>query len=129
MENPAYVIGTNKEKNALYLGKNENLFSNKLTAGEVNLLTGEPFEENIEYDIKIRYSTKTSKGRVKNLPDGKIEVSFTEPQRAITPGQSVVLYKEDLLVGGGVIMWYNYLVTRIRGGEICLQLKKLEEDL
>lgn len=104
MEYPAYVIGTDKEKNALYLGKNENLFSNKLTAGEVNLLTGETFEENIEYDIKIRYSTKTSKGRVKNLPDGKIEVSFTEPQRAITPGQSVVLYKGDLLVGGGVIM-------------------------
>ncbi len=104
MEYPAYVIKTDQEKNALYLGKNENLFSDKLIAGEINLLTGVSFDEDTEYDIKIRYSTRTSKGKVRSLLQGKIKVSFTEPQRAITPGQSVVLYKEDLLVGGGVIM-------------------------
>lgn len=104
LEYPAYVIGTDKEKNALYLGKNENLFSNKLIAGEINLLVGGSFDENEEYDIKIRYSVRTSKGRVKNLSKGRVEISFTEAQRAITPGQSVVLYKDDLLVGGGVIL-------------------------
>jgi len=104
MEYPAYVVGMDKVKNALYLGRNENLFSDKLIAGQVNSTTGKIFDEDVEYDIKIRYSVKTSTGKVKNLTDGKIEVIFKEPQRAITPGQSVVLYNQELLVGGGVIM-------------------------
>lgn len=104
MEYPAYVIATDIEKNALYLGEPENLFSNKLTASEINLLDGGAFEEDWEYDIKIRYSVRTAKGKVKYLPDGNIQVLFSEPQRAITPGQSVVFYKKNLLIGGGVIL-------------------------
>ncbi len=103
LEYPAYVVGWDQNKNILQIGKNEDLFSDRLIAGEINKLDGNPFEEDLEYDIKIRYSVKTSKGKVKNLRDNKIEVHFTEAQRAITPGQSVVIYKKDRLIGGGVI--------------------------
>lgn len=104
MESPVYVIGWNHKNNILNIGKNKDLFSSKLIADEVNIVDGNTFDENVEYDIKIRYSVKTAKGKVKNLPEGKIQVDFIEPQRAITPGQSVVFYKKDYLIGGGVII-------------------------
>lgn len=104
LEYPAYVVGWDQKNNILYLGKNEDLYSYSLIAGEMNNVEGDTFDEDLEYDIKIRYSIKTSKGKVQNLPDGQIKVLFTDPQRAITPGQSVVLYRNGCLIGGGVIL-------------------------
>lgn len=104
LREPAYVIKKDRQKNALYLGKNEDLFSKGLIAGETNLVDGRLFDENYYYDVKIRYSLQTAEARVKHLDDHKIEVSFKEAQRAISPGQSLVIYKDDILVGGGVIL-------------------------
>ena len=104
LEYPSYVTGFNEKNNILYIGRNEDLFSNKLIAGDYNLIHVDDFDEGMEYDIKIRYSVKTSKGIVKKIGDNKIEVIFKEPQRAITPGQSVVFYQEDYLIGGGIIL-------------------------
>lgn len=103
LEYPAYVVGWDQKNNTLQLGRNEDLFSDRLIAGEINVLDGNSFEEDLDYDIKIRYSVKTSRGKVKNLKNNRIEVNFTEAQRAITPGQSVVIYKNERLIGGGVI--------------------------
>ncbi|HOA98266.1 MAG TPA: tRNA 2-thiouridine(34) synthase MnmA, partial [Acetivibrio saccincola] len=52
---------------------------------------------------KIRYSAKEADATIYPLEDGKVEVVFKEPQRAVTPGQSVVFYSGDIVVGGGTI--------------------------
>jgi tRNA-specific 2-thiouridylase len=61
------------------------------------------FDENKIYLAKTRYTQKTSPCRVTYLAEDRIRVDFEEPVRAITPGQSVVLYTDDWIAGGGVI--------------------------
>jgi len=55
-------------------------------------------------DAKIRYSHKGSKCTIRKVSEDKVECVFEEPQRAVTPGQAVVFYDEDYVVGGGTIL-------------------------
>ncbi len=103
LDYPAYVTGFNQKENVLYIGEQNDLFTDTLTAEKYNLLHLDSFDEEYEYDIKIRYSNYTSKGYIKVNPDQTIIVNFKEPQRAVTPGQSVVFYDGDILIGGAVI--------------------------
>lgn len=103
MPYPAYVTGFDKVNNRLFIGRNQDLFSSRLVASSCNLVHKEQVEEGEVYDIKIRYSLHTAKGTVRSLPDNRLEVSFFEPQRAITPGQSMVFYQGEILIGGGII--------------------------
>lgn len=57
----------------------------------------------MEVEAKIRYSQIPSKAIITPIDDGRVRVNFHEKQRAITKGQSVVFYKDDLLIGGGII--------------------------
>ncbi len=57
----------------------------------------------MEVEAKIRYSQIPSKAIITSIEDGRVRVNFHEKQRAITKGQSVVFYKDDLLIGGGII--------------------------
>lgn len=94
---PLYVIKLDKDKNELVVGNEEELYSNKLYAIEPNFLVD---YEKWQNDIfaKIRYSSKLAKVEVKNTGT-MLEVTFEEPQRAITKGQSVVFYdKEGILL-------------------------------
>ncbi len=104
LKEPAYVVSKNLEGNALYLGQDKDLYSGGLLADELNLVDGSLLDENIIYDVKIRYSLKTAQARVKHLSKDKIEVYFLENQRAISPGQSIVIYKDNILLAGGVIL-------------------------
>ena len=56
-----------------------------------------------EVEVKTRYSTKSAKAKIIQ-EENKIRILFEEPQRAITPGQSAVFYKDDIVVGGGKII-------------------------
>ena len=98
-----YVVGIDAEHNRVVLGENSRLFSKRLIARNANFLTLEKLTAPISIEAKIRYAAKPAKATVSPFGD-KIAVEFEEPQRAITPGQSVVFYKEDLLVGGGEIL-------------------------
>jgi len=100
---PLYVLDLNKEKNEVIVGKEEELYSTELYANELNWLIFEKLEKPIECYAKIRYRAKPAKAKV--IPEGdKVKVEFAEPQRAITKGQSVVFYIEDVLIGGGKIL-------------------------
>ncbi|MFA7636476.1 MAG: tRNA 2-thiouridine(34) synthase MnmA [Monoglobales bacterium] len=98
-----YVVGLDAEKNQVVLGDNSLLFAKKLIAENQNFLTMEKLTSPIEVEAKIRYAAKPSKAVVYPYGD-KISVEFSQPQRAITPGQSVVFYNGDILVGGGEIV-------------------------
>ncbi len=98
-----YVVGLDAEKNRVILGENEHLFKSKLLAKNANFQIADNLISPLEVEAKIRYAAKPAKAVV--FPDGEnIIVEFKEPQRAITPGQSVVFYHGDILVGGAEII-------------------------
>jgi tRNA-specific 2-thiouridylase len=60
-------------------------------------------EDKMEITCKIRYSAKEAPAVIEPLGQNRVRVKFENPQRAITPGQSAVFYKDDIVVGGGII--------------------------
>ena len=98
---PLYVIDLDYKNNELIVGKEEDLYSKKLFAKELNFQV--EVEDEFKCFAKIRYRAKEAKAVAKKTNYG-VEVEFVEPQRAITKGQSVVFYDEDgIVLGGGVI--------------------------
>lgn len=102
-EHPLYVLKICPEDNAVVLGKNEELFVRELVAGDVNLIAMEKIEGELRCKAKIRYRHQEQPCSVWQVGN-RLKVRFDEPQRAVTPGQSVVLYDGDTVLGGGVIL-------------------------
>ena len=100
---PLYVLELNKEKNEVIVGKEEELYSSELYTNELNWLIFENLEQPIECLAKIRYRANPAKAKVIPMDD-KVKVEFETPQRAITKGQAVVFYIDDVLIGGGKIL-------------------------
>ena len=100
---PIYVIKKDVESNNVILGRNTDLFATKLTATNINLISCDKIIEPMRIKAKIRYNQKEQPATVIQIDENRIEVVFDEPQRAITKGQSVVLYDGDIVVGGGII--------------------------
>ena len=103
MGKPVYVCGKNMEANTVTLGPNEALFSNALRAANFNWFPFPTLEAPIAVTAKIRHSQKEVAAMVYPEEGGRVRVEFDAPQRAVTPGQAVVLYQGDLVVGGGTI--------------------------
>lgn len=100
---PMYVIGLDVKNNNVILGEDNEVFSNSLIADDLNFISIDELKEPMRVKAKIRYSAKEAYATISPIEKGKVSVVFDEPQRAITPGQSVVFYDEDVVVGGGVI--------------------------
>lgn len=128
---PAFVTGIDSEKNQVVLGDNQDLFKTEVVS-DGNILLGIDFSRLAQQErearqadgesgearslgiigfdnmsgitAKIRYAAKPAAASLKLLPDGKILATFEEPQRAPTPGQSIVFYRNDLVLGGGFIV-------------------------
>lgn len=100
---PAYVIGKNMEENTVTLGPNEALFHNALRARDFNWISFPALTEPIQVTAKIRHSQNEQAAIAYPEENGSVRVVFDQPQRAITPGQAVVLYQGDLVAGGGTI--------------------------
>ena len=101
---PMYVKKVDSEKNEVILGKNEDLFSTRITAKDINLISVERIEGSMRVKAKVRYRHKEQWATVVQTDKDTLEIVFDEPQRAITSGQAVVLYDGDVVVGGGTIM-------------------------
>ena len=102
-EYPLYVVKIDPENNAVTLGKNESLFSKELTAHSVNLIAMDSVSGALRCTAKIRYRHREQPCTVWQTAPDTLRVEFDEPQRAITSGQSVVLYDGDTVLGGGII--------------------------
>lgn len=100
---PMYVIKKDIETNSVVLGRNSDLFKTELTAKSINLISCDNITSPMRIKAKIRYNQKEQPAIVEQIGEDRIKVVFDEPQRAITRGQSVVLYDGDIVVGGGII--------------------------
>ncbi len=100
---PLFVIGFNEEKNELIVGQEQELYKKEFLVDQINLLLYDNFEELLDVKVKTRYSSKEANAKIIKQED-KIKVILEEPQKAITPGQSAVFYKDDIVIGGGKII-------------------------
>ena len=103
MGEPVYVCAKNMEKNTVTVGPNEALYSATLIAEDWNWFPFPALTEPLRITAKARYNQPPQPATVYPEPDGAARVVFDAPQRALTPGQAVVLYDGDMVVGGGTI--------------------------
>ncbi len=106
---PLYVIEIDRERNAIIVGEQKDLYKDELYAKDVNLFVD--IDIPIKVSCKIRSQSKESSaivsrsftGASQTIAENKVRVKFEKPQFAITPGQSVVFYENDVIIGGGII--------------------------
>lgn len=100
---PTYVCKKDVIANTVTLGGNEDLFSRELTATDINLIAIEHLDAPMRVEAKIRYGALPAPATAEQIAPDRLRVVFDQPQRAITSGQSVVLYQGDTVIGGGII--------------------------
>lgn len=100
---PLYVVQKDFTQNALVVGKEEELGQKDLIAQHVTWVAGEPPSSRFDAQIKIRYKARGAVGKVTILEKDNVYVVFDQPIRGITPGQAVVFYESDVVLGGGII--------------------------
>lgn len=101
---PTFVLEIRPETNEVVIGDGSEVFGSRLYADRLNFMSVEDIEGEIRVNAKIRYSHKGAPCTVKKVEEDKVLVTFDEPQRAITPGQAVVFYDGDYVLGGGTII-------------------------
>lgn len=109
-EEPWYVLHKDLENDVLFVGQGHDhpwLMSHRLRASQLNWISGNPPESGIRITAKVRYRQADQACRIESVTDQSLEVRFDQHQRAVTPGQSVVLYDGDECLGGGIIDWTN----------------------
>lgn len=100
---PLYVIELNKEKNEVIVGEADETFNKALTAVELNWVSIEKLDKTINITAKVRSAQSPVEVTIKPINDDKVSVDFMDPQKALTKGQSIVFYQDDILLGGGII--------------------------
>lgn len=104
---PGFVVEIRPETNEVVIGDDQDVFSNRLIANQLNFMAIDDIEDILECEAKIRYSHLPAKCKVRKIGEDLIECIFEEPQRAVTPGQAVVFYDDNLVLGGGTIIKDN----------------------
>lgn len=100
---PLYVIALDGGKNAVVVGRDEDLYQKRLLASRLNFVSAEEFKRPIRARVKVRFRHREARAVIHPLGRGEAEVEFETAQRAVTPGQAVVFYKRDVVLGGGTI--------------------------
>lgn len=101
---PYYVVAKNADRNTVMLGEDEDLWREDLTAGELNWIAFDALTAPLRCAARTRYHQAETPCTVTPGDEGQAEVRFDTPVRAITPGQAVVFYDGDVVLGGGTIL-------------------------
>ena len=102
-EHPLYVLELRPESRTVVVGKNERLYRKSLEASRVHWIVSPPSTGSLTVKARIRYRHKEASAEVFLLGKGRVRVDFAHSQRAVTPGQAVVFYDGDRVIGGGII--------------------------
>ncbi len=102
MGHPVFVTEIRKDTNEVVIGEAEDVFSKEVWCDQINFMAVEDLPEPEQFIGKIRYAHGGAPCIAQRVGD-KLKVVFDEPQRAVTPGQSLVLYRDGYVAGGGVI--------------------------
>jgi tRNA-specific 2-thiouridylase len=100
---PLYVLEIDAVNNTLVVGPKAALLRRALLAEQVSFVSGSPPEDSVSITAKVRYKAEEAPATLSPLPRKTAKVVFAYPQPAIAPGQAVVFYEEDLVLGGGII--------------------------
>ncbi|MBN2452888.1 MAG: tRNA 2-thiouridine(34) synthase MnmA [Candidatus Omnitrophica bacterium] len=100
---PLYVTSIDIEHNRLIVGIKEDIMKKSLIADRINWAAVSGMDKPVRVMAKIRYNHKKAEAIITKMPNGAVRVDFIEPQAAPTPGQAVVFYKKDVVIGGGWI--------------------------
>jgi len=100
---PLYVVSIDAENNTIVAGPNKMLYDNELKASQMNYITMPGLKKSIMVKAKIRYKHTEAEAQLFPITSDSVRVEFKTPQRAITPGQAVVFYDGETVVGGGII--------------------------
>jgi tRNA-uridine 2-sulfurtransferase len=98
---PLYITNLDYRRNEITVGRKEEVFKSRLLLKEAYFACEEP-KKKVALMLRIRYNHKEAPAQVRPVKN-KIEISFLKPQFAVTPGQSAVFYKRDIVLGGGII--------------------------
>lgn len=101
---PLYVTKLDDKKNELVVGMQDDIFSDEVRVDNINCILFDKFTSNMRVKAKIRYSAEAKDATIFLNDDNTLTVKFDEKVRAVTPGQSIVFYIDDIVVGGGEIM-------------------------
>ena len=104
MGHPVFVTKIRPDSNEVVIGENEDLFVNTLICDRVNFMAMEGLDGEVRLKAKIRYNHPGAECVISPAEDGKVRVTFDQPQRAITPGPAVVFYQGEYVAGGGIIL-------------------------
>ena len=99
-----FVTAIRPETNEVVIGSNQELFTDKVLCDHVNYMTVEDLKGATRVLAKIRYNHKGEYGTLTKQPDGKVLCTFDAPVRAATPGQAMVFYQDEHVLGGGTIV-------------------------
>ncbi|MBT4510722.1 MAG: tRNA 2-thiouridine(34) synthase MnmA [Chloroflexi bacterium] len=100
---PLFVVAIDSARNTVIVGSKHEVYGTEFTATGMNWIAFETLLYPIQTKARIRYHHKEKSAQITPLQDGRVHVEFKEPQPAITPGQAVVFYEGDVVVGGGTI--------------------------
>ncbi len=99
-----YVVEKDVQHNRVRLGFQEDLLSDTVEVGDINLIACESLDRPERLSVKIRYNQSEQPATVEQTDQNHLCIHFDVPQRAVTAGQAAVLYDGDTVVGGGTIM-------------------------
>ena len=104
---PLYVISIDAPKNQVVVGRGDDLLAREFSAAGVNWVAFDKPDAPVRAEVRVRYRHTPAQATITPLAgdrEGRVQINFDEPQRAITPGQATVFYRGDEVVGGGWIV-------------------------
>lgn len=100
---PLYVVDIDAGASVVTVGPREQLERTSLTASRVNWISGDAPNAAVRADVRIRHRHREAAATIAPLDESRVQVVFDDPQAAVTPGQAVVFYDGDVVLGGGWI--------------------------
>ena len=100
---PLYVVAIEQERNTVVVGSKTEVYSDELEASGLNWIAITRLEQPITVKAKIRYLHQEAEAVITPVDEDRVHIKFKEPQMAVTPGQAVVFYHGDIVIGGGTI--------------------------